>query len=248
MRLTDPPHITPSTCIKVSRDQIEALAARGLHIVGAIEENEVFVAKSLDDVKGRMTIIFEGANNRVFIGPDQRFNGHVKFDGDGGQAELAGGTGQLSFNTTVYAGGRLEIGRDCNFFGVTAWVHGGARLSIGEDCLFSEPVHLRTSDHHSIIDLNTMSPINEPADIAIGAHVWLGPNVIVNKGARIGDGAIVGAGSLVNKNVPDRELWAGSPARRLRENVSWVASLPMIAEHLDTMMRRFELTPRPSYD
>lgn len=51
----------------------------------------------------------------------------------------------------------------------------------------------------------------------IGADVWLGHRVILMRGVTIGDGAIVAAGAVVTKNVPAYEVWAGMPAKRIRD-------------------------------
>tara|TARA_B110000014_G_C20119944_1_gene593036 strand:+ start:1251 stop:1631 length:381 start_codon:yes stop_codon:yes gene_type:complete len=44
----------------------------------------------------------------------------------------------------------------------------------------------------------------------IGANSVIFPNVIIGKNATIG------ANSLVNCNVPDNEVWAGTPAKKIR--------------------------------
>jgi acetyltransferase-like isoleucine patch superfamily enzyme len=244
MRLTSPPLLAPQGWLPVLAEQREEYETAGLIIVGDFSTNQVFLHPNFIQVEGRLTIVFEGRSNAIYLGARQIIEGHVRFEGNNSVAELAGGHGLLRFGTTIYESGHLAIGRDCTFFGVIAWVHGGARLTIGENCLFSEPVHLRTSDHHSIIDLSTMEPVNFPADLQIGAHVWIGPDVTINKGVSIGDGSIIGARSLVNRPIADRELWVGNPARRVRENVSWVGSLPALREHIDELITKFDLASR----
>lgn len=59
--------------------------------------------------------------------------------------------------------------------------------------------------------------------ITIRNHVWLGENVMILKGVTIGEGAIVAASSLVLKDVPPHTLVAGSPAKVIKDNVSWKA-------------------------
>ena len=55
-----------------------------------------------------------------------------------------------------------------------------------------------------------------PAAATLGRDVWLGANVTVVPGVSIGDGAIVGAGSVGTKDVPERSIVAGMPARVIR--------------------------------
>jgi virginiamycin A acetyltransferase len=53
--------------------------------------------------------------------------------------------------------------------------------------------------------------------IEIGDDVWIGANAVILDGARIGRGAIIGAGSVVSGSVPEYEIWAGVPARKIGE-------------------------------
>jgi acetyltransferase-like isoleucine patch superfamily enzyme len=50
----------------------------------------------------------------------------------------------------------------------------------------------------------------------IGDRVWLGANVTVLKGVSIGDDAIIGAGSVVTKNIPEKAIAVGVPAKVIR--------------------------------
>jgi maltose O-acetyltransferase len=54
------------------------------------------------------------------------------------------------------------------------------------------------------------------APIVIGDHVWISYNVCILKGVTIGKGAIIGAGSVVTKDVPPFTVYAGTPARYVR--------------------------------
>ncbi|WP_343212822.1 DapH/DapD/GlmU-related protein [Arthrobacter sp. Br18] len=55
-----------------------------------------------------------------------------------------------------------------------------------------------------------------PARIVIGRNVWLGANVTVLPGVTIGDDAVVAAASVVTKDVPEKSVVVGSPARLVR--------------------------------
>lgn len=52
--------------------------------------------------------------------------------------------------------------------------------------------------------------------IQIGDDVWVGCNVAILDGVHIGTGAIIGAGSVVLRNVEPYGIYAGNPARKIR--------------------------------
>ena len=51
-------------------------------------------------------------------------------------------------------------------------------------------------------------------------NVFIGANSMILKGVKIGDRSIIGAGSVVTKNVPSDQIWAGNPAKFIREITS----------------------------
>lgn len=48
---------------------------------------------------------------------------------------------------------------------------------------------------------------------SIGDRCYLGPNVVVARGVTVGDMAVVGANAFVNRNVEERTVVAGAPAK-----------------------------------
>ncbi|WP_376099065.1 CatB-related O-acetyltransferase [Roseomonas sp. CCTCC AB2023176] len=52
--------------------------------------------------------------------------------------------------------------------------------------------------------------------IHIGNDVWLASEVSILSGVRIGDGAVIGHRSVVTRDVGPYEIWAGQPARKIR--------------------------------
>ena len=204
-------------------------------VIHGYPDNRVLLHNSIERMPHLCGFKFLGRNNLAVVGPDTNWEGSVCFDGDNGEARLLGETVVLNVVGTVYGGGKLVWGKRSNAYGVRFFAHGGRTIQVSDDCLFSESIEIRTSDHHSIIDLATGKAINEAADVSIGRHVWIGPGVSINKGVSIGDGSIVGAKALVVSDIPDRQLWAGVPARVLRSNVSWVGSHPAIKEHIQRL-------------
>ncbi|WP_181038488.1 DapH/DapD/GlmU-related protein [Arthrobacter sp. ZGTC131] len=57
--------------------------------------------------------------------------------------------------------------------------------------------------------------IKRIAPVKIGNAAFVGLGVTILPGVTIGDGAIIGSGAVVTRSVPDDEVWAGNPARRI---------------------------------
>lgn len=84
---------------------------------------------------------------------------------------------------------------------------GGGTLIIDTDCH-----SLKLEERLSYPDLG----IKHQA-IKIGKGVFVGANSIILKGTIIGDGAVIGAGSVVSGCIPSAEIWAGNPAKKIRD-------------------------------
>ena len=93
-------------------------------------------------------------------------------------------------------------------FGVGVVMH--PQVTIGNHCRIY---------HH--VTLASEVCIGSEHRIFIGDHVTIGAHsIIVGRGGRsmyIGGGAVIGAGSVVTKDVPAHEVWAGNPARKIRD-------------------------------
>ena len=51
------------------------------------------------------------------------------------------------------------------------------------------------------------------APVSIGDNVWISWDVFILPGVTIGDGVLIGAGSVVTRDIPDRSLASGNPAK-----------------------------------
>jgi len=203
-----------------------ALARFGVRVHGEARGSVVMVHPGAGMLATPLEVCFQsGIDHCLQIQEGCQATGRVVFNGDGALVSL-GGFANANFDLWMYGGSRFFWGERSICYGLRAWVHGEKSMTIGDDCLFSEGITLRTSDHHSIIDLTTLSQLNFPADLSIGRHVWIGPGVLVMKGVSIGDGSIVGSDSIVTRSIGRTELWAGSPARLIRRDVSWVDTHP----------------------
>ena len=93
-------------------------------------------------------------------------------------------------------------------------------IEIGENTFVGANVNIYGTDFHPITPEGRKKQ-NTTADaltapIKIGKQCWLASNVTVLKGVTIGDKSVIGAMSLVNKNIPENSIYAGVPARFIR--------------------------------
>jgi sugar O-acyltransferase (sialic acid O-acetyltransferase NeuD family) len=78
-----------------------------------------------------------------------------------------------------------------------------------------------TLTHDDVVEdfatLASGSVLGGGAVVSRGAYI--GAGAIIGQGLTIGELALVGMGAVVTKDIPAREVWAGVPARRMREAV-----------------------------
>lgn len=129
-----------------------------------------------------------------------------------------------------------KLGRSVAAFGPIT-IDGPGEITVGQGLRINHSVHIvcrkkleignnvtlstgtRIIDTGLILDEDTMKEHRNHLDglIIIGNNVWIGAGATVLSNVMIGEGAVIGAGALVNKDVPPNTLWAGVPARKLRD-------------------------------
>ena len=87
-------------------------------------------------------------------------------------------------------------------------------ITIGDGTFIGHNVVLATLNHDP--DPEKRADIF-PAPIVIGKNVWIGSNSTVLQGVTIGDGAIIAAGAVVTKDVPERAVAGGVPAKVIKK-------------------------------
>jgi maltose O-acetyltransferase len=133
----------------------------------------------------------------VHIGRNAAIGGPFRITGPGGLGSL------LSIGEGSYISGPLHVD-------LGARVRIGARVYIGDD------VKLLTGTHE-IAESKQRCGSQRWAPIEIGDGTWIGSAVTVLPGVTIGNGAIIGAGAVVTGDVPSDTLFAGVPARFVRD-------------------------------
>ena len=107
----------------------------------------------------------------------------------------------------IHIGKRVFINSGCKFQD-----QGG--VFIGDDVLIGHNCVIATLNH--VMDPERRADM-VPAPVHIGNKVWIGANVTILQGVTIGDGAIIAAGAVVNKDVPERTIVGGVPAKILKQ-------------------------------
>ena len=171
----------------------------------------------------KITINDYGQENLTEIPVIYSNNLVITFRGNNNLIKIGEGCNFKVRNTIYFQGDNniVTIGNNVTLDGNTLIVVGeGTKVNIGSDCIFADRVHIRTTDQHGIFD-ETEKRINPAKSVNVGNHVWLGKDAIIMKGVNIGDGAIVGMDSMVTKDVPERSIVVGKPARVIKNNVHW---------------------------
>jgi len=167
-------------------------------------------------------IIFSGDDNTLRIGEGCAMRGGQIQIWNGSKVEI--GSGCLLGFIDIFAnrGAKIQVGKNVGFtWTVKLHAHEFGILTVGDECLIAKDSLITISDMHSIIDLRTKERINPAANVSIGKRVWLAENVRVLKGVVIGDGSIIGTCSVVTKDIPPESLAIGTPARVVRDGVTW---------------------------
>lgn len=64
----------------------------------------------------------------------------------------------------------------------------------------------------------TQRPIYSKGPVVIGDNVWIGDKATILPNVSIGKGAIIAANSVVTKDVPEYSVFAGNPAKIIKQN------------------------------
>lgn len=87
------------------------------------------------------------------------------------------------------------------------------RIYIGDHVAITSGTKILT--HY--LDPNQKGRIFRLGEVHIEDDVFIGLNVIICNSVTIGKGSIIGAGSVVTKDIPPYQVWAGNPARFIKE-------------------------------
>lgn len=119
----------------------------------------------------------------------------------------------------VDRGAKLIIGDNVGISQTALICH--KSIKIGNDVKIGGGVSIYDTDFHSLdpeirkSKEDIKNRIEKP--VVIKDNAFIGAHSIILKGVTIGENSIIGAGSVVTKSVPDNQIWAGNPAKFIRD-------------------------------
>lgn len=147
------------------------------------------------------------------IGKDSRIRSCSSIGGDGfGFERLEDGT-PLRF---PHLGG-VVIGENVEIGSLNSVAKGTLSNTIIEENVKTDNlVHIA---HNCIIGKGSLITASAQfsGGVIVGENVWIGPNSSIIQKITIGDNSFIGLGAVVTKNVPSNTVFAGNPAKKIRD-------------------------------
>jgi maltose O-acetyltransferase len=132
---------------------------------------------------------------------------------------------QVGSGTTIKSGctfegkPRIAIGVDC-FIGAQSFIEAAAaEITIGDRVYVAHRVNVITATHYIGDHAMRASLPQRREPVTIGDGCWLGTGSIVLPGVTVGAGCVIAAGAVVTSDCDPDGLYAGVPARRIRDLV-----------------------------
>jgi maltose O-acetyltransferase len=111
----------------------------------------------------------------------------------------------------------VRIGKDCYIgFNVFCDTNFADLIVIGDRVTIS---------HNTAIFAHTATPVvthlsriyEDVKPVSIGDGAWIGAHCLILPGVNVAEHCMIGAGSVVTKNTEPYSLYAGNPARKIKE-------------------------------
>jgi acetyltransferase-like isoleucine patch superfamily enzyme len=135
------------------------------------------------------------------VGEGTYFKGYLTIDNANRDEDSTNDFRHLSFGRRVFVGKNVSLDLP-------------ARIVLEDETILSAGVSILTHADCGTRHMGRYFP-RKTGDVVIGFGSWIGANATILCGVTVGRSAVVGASSLVTRNVPEGEIWAGVPARRI---------------------------------
>lgn len=118
----------------------------------------------------------------------------------------------------VGKGAELRIGNNVGVSSVAIVCQNS--ISIGNNVKIGGNVVIYDTDFHSLKAQDRLNRISDEMNtktkaVFIADNVFIGAHSTILKGVSIGKNVVIGANSVVTRSIPESEIWAGIPARKI---------------------------------
>ena len=125
---------------------------------------------------------------------------------------------KIGINSSIFMGcrfdcaGGLTVG-DNTTINDSCFLDTRGGIRIGNNTALTSGVWISTVKH----DVDSPDFAGVAKSVEIGDYVFVGRRATILQGCKIGTGAVLAAGSVLTKSIPDFEIWAGNPAKKIGE-------------------------------
>ena len=122
--------------------------------------------------------------------------------------------GRIHKSVRIYHGNGFKLG-ESSVVSDDCYIDAQGGIEIGNNTIIGSHTHIYSSEHGIVPNQPIREQPNVRKKTIIGNDVWIGGGVIITGGVTIGNHVIVGAGAVVTHNIPEWEIWAGNPAKKI---------------------------------
>lgn len=186
-------------------------------MVEGLECNEI-IGEIPDAAKGGISFVGSGA--RLVIGTNVSFN-NVRLHLESNSLIIIGNSCEIEGAVITDENCSIFIGEHSQIVGpARLYASEERRIIIGKRCVI-HAARFRTSDSHSVIDLDSQTRINKAADIVVQDEVFVDRHCHFYKGSNVGAGSYIAIGSIVTRKFANNSYIEGRPAAVVHHHITW---------------------------